>query len=245
MLRLKDVEDLRGGVVIDVAPAPGVVGLVMAGYLIESTDSEKIAELYSPHFPQISVVNNDGVASLPHVELYRIRQQDFDILLITRNFFVETSEAGDETSKLIYDYLSSINAGGLMLITSGRITGTGEIYVSSSSLELSRQLLQLGARPAPSIESIPLDKLASFLLLRYQLDRRPTHVIITDTSSYAPDLQAAKKTLTLLSRYLGIEVDMAKLDREIERQKSLLEELERSMAEEGREREAGKPSYIG
>lgn len=245
---LRRPESLRGRIVIDIAPSPGMVGLLIANLMIESMNAEKIAELYSPHFPQISLVNNEGIASLPRVEVYEVRPSDGGaqgLVLLTRNFLVDTNEAGEEAAHLIYEYLAGKEAGPLLIITSGRISGSGDVYVASSGLGLNRPLIQLGAKSSPTLEMLPMDKLSSFLILNYHLDSKPTQLLICDTQSYMPDFAAAKKVLTLLSKHLKIGIDLSRLDREMERQSKLMEELERGMIDEARDRSESGPSYIG
>lgn len=245
LVELKKVGNLGEFTVMDVAPGPGIVGLIMANILMESLKSEKIAEVHSPYFPQISVVNNDGIASIPKVELYLLEAKDGKkVVLVSRNFLINGEGGGIEVASLLFDYLRSLGGGQLVIVSSGRVTGTGEVYAVSNTLELSRTLAKFGAKVAPSMDSLPIDKLASLLLLRYMMESRPTYLIISDTSSYVPDLAQVKKTLSVLTGFLGIEVDTAKLDQEIRRQQELMEEFIKSMGEEGKGEE-GTPSYIG
>ncbi|MCS7143234.1 MAG: PAC2 family protein [Aigarchaeota archaeon] len=240
--RFKPSDELT---VIEVAPSVGVIGLLLANILVESLESEKVAEVYSPYFPQVSVVNNEGVSSLPKIEIYALHpKKGKDIVLISRNFPIEGTTEGAEVSSLIFNYLHGLGQGELVTITSGRVTGTGDVFAASNSIEQSRQLVKFGAKIAPSIDNLPLDKLSSSLMLNYMISSRPVYLIISDTTSYVPDLMLVKKTLSVLTNFLKIEVDTTKLDQEIKHQQELLEEFTKSMSEPGRGTGL-PPSYIG
>lgn len=235
-------------VVIDVSPSPGVVGLIISNLFTDSLASEKLAEIYSPHFPQVTLINNEGVASLPKIEIYEAKSTNDDhvsLVLVTRNFLVDSSEAGEEVSNLICELLGDKAISEAILLSSARITGTGEVFVSSTILDLTRAFLQLGAKPAPNTEALPIDRLASSLLFRLYMNGTPVSLLISDTISYMPDLSAAKKLVSILSRHLGVSIDVSRLDQEIEKQKVIFEEIERALREEFKEKGGRPPSYIG
>ncbi|MEM3040968.1 MAG: PAC2 family protein [Nitrososphaerota archaeon] len=244
----KKPEDKKKYIVIDISPSPGVVGLIISNLLTDSFVSEKIAEIYSPYFPQVTLINNDGVASLPKIEIYEIKSTNKDhasIVLVTRNFLVDSNEAGEEVSKLICELLGDNAISEAILLSSARITGTGDVFVSTTTLELTRAFLQLGAKPAPNTDALPIDRLASSLLFKLYIKGAPVSLLISDTISYMPDLSAAKKLVSILSKHLGMSIDVSRLDKEIEKQKVIFEEIERALREEFKERGGRPPSYIG
>jgi len=235
-------------IVVDISPSPGVVGLITSNILTDSLASEKIGEIYSPHFPQVTLINSDGVASLPKIEIYEVKPTGNDhvsIVLITRNFLVDSNEAGEEVSDLICELFGEKKIIEAILLSSARVSGTGDVFVSSTNLDNTREFLQLGAKTAPNTEALPIDKLASSLLFRLYLRGVPVSLLISDTISYMPDLSAAKKLINILSKRLGISIDVSRLDQEIEKQKVIFEEIERALREEFREKGGRPPSYIG
>jgi len=234
-------------VVIDAGGGPGVVALIVSSILQESLDTVKTAEILSPHFPQVTLINGEGVASPPKVEVFLARpktSQKTALIIITRNFIVEATEVGEEVSELLMKYLSRLRVNSSVIITSGRVTASGDLYVSSTDLDRVRRLLKLGAKVAANTDTLPVDRLTSSLMLRLHLRSIPMDILISDTLGLAPDLASAKRVLTVLSEYFGIQIDTSRLDEEIEKQRRFLEEASKLF--EGLEREGGeKPSYIG
>lgn len=233
-------------IVVDAGGGPGVVALIVSSILQESLETVKIAEILSPHFPQVTLINNDGVASPPRIEVYLARSPGNEkraLILITRNFIIETTEVGEEASTLLVSYLSSLRIARSVFLSSGRVNGSGEVYASSTEMDRLRHLIRLGAKLATNIDTLPVDRLASSLMLRFHLKNTPMDLLISDTIGLAPDLASARKVLAILSAYLGISIDTSKLDAEIEKQRRLLEEASRFFEE--MERGGGAPSYIG
>lgn len=233
-------------VVIDAGGGPGVVALIVSSILQESLDTLKTAEIHSPHFPQVTLINSEGVASPPKIEVFLAKPRTDlrqALIIISRNFIVETTEAGEEISELLAGYLSNLKIRRLVFLTSGRVNASGEVYASSTDLESVRRLVRLGAKVATNIDTLPVDRLTSSLMLRFHLSSKPMDLLISDTIGFAPDLASARKVLAILSEYLGIPIDTSRLDAEIEKQRRLLEEASRFFEEMGRE--GGAPSYIG
>ncbi|GBC71046.1 hypothetical protein HRbin02_00823 [Candidatus Calditenuaceae archaeon HR02] len=232
--------------IVDAGGGPGVVALIVSSILQESLEAIKAAEILSPHFPQVTLINNEGVAAPPKIEVYLARprtNQRQALLIVTRNFIIETTEVGEEVSEILLNYLPSSKISALVVLTSGRVNASGEVYASSTDMERVRRLVRLGAKAATNIETLPVDRLTSSLMLRFHLNRIPMDLLISDTMGLAPDLASAKKVLAILSGYLGIPVDTSKLDAEIEKQQQLLREASRFFEE--MERRGSAPSYIG
>ncbi|MEM0444825.1 MAG: PAC2 family protein [Nitrososphaerota archaeon] len=236
-------------IVVDAGGGPGVIALIVSNVLQESLDSLKIAEIYSPHFPQVTLINNDGVAMPPKIDIYVAKPrsgQNRALILITRNFIVDSVEVGEEISELVQEYLSSFKIKDSLFLSSGRINASGEVYASSTDIERVRKLVRLGAKSGTNIDTLPIDRLASSLMLRFHLHNIPMDLLISDTVGFAPDLTSARKVLSIMSGYLNIPIDTSKLDAEIQRQRQLIEEAGKffeTMEKGGGE--GGYPSYIG
>lgn len=232
--------------VVDAGGGPGVVALIVSNVLQESLNSVRIAEVYSPHFPQVTLINNEGVALPPKIEIHLAKPEEGGkaLILITRNFIIDSVEVGEEVSRIVEEYLSAFKITLSVFLTSGRINATGEVYASSTDMDRVRRLVRLGAKSATNIDTLPIDRFASSLMLRFHLNKVPIDLLISDTMGLAPDLASARKVLSILSEYINIPIDTSKLDSEIERQKQLVEETGRFF-EELERGGGGSPSYIG
>ncbi|MCX8201754.1 MAG: PAC2 family protein [Candidatus Caldarchaeum sp.] len=248
-INLVDSPDIDGAVFIEGSPTVGAAGILAVNYLREVFDAKLVGEIVSPHFPQISIIDDNGIASRPKLELYLVKAKDLKLLLLSRAFPVEGNEGSYEVASKLYQFLIEHKVKEYIVLASGRITGEGSVFVSTTNLDQSKTLLDAGAKRSPSLENLPVDRTSGFLMLFFARDNRKVSMLFSDTSSYMPDHVAAKKLLEVVSRYLGFEMDYTAVDREIERQSRAVQELEQlgftGSPVPGEERPSKEPFYIG
>jgi len=232
-------------VLIDVGPAPGAVGLVSASVLIESKKGERVLRVFSPHFPQVSLIDNEGVSSLPVVELHQLTDGT-NVVILTRNFVVDSTEAGEAVARSVIERIGLNELELFLVITSGRFSGTGDVYAASNDQQLLRRAVNAGAKVLSSVENLPVDRLTSSLMRKAMTSKVRTLLVLADTEGFLPDFRSAKRVLQFLSALLQIEIDTRKLDEEIARQQAFLRQMEEAFSELGEgERREGRPTYIG
>ncbi len=252
-INLFNTHDLEGAVFIEGSPTAGAAGILAVNYLREILDGVLVGEVVSPYFPQISIIDEEGIASRPKLELYLVKVKGLKLLLAGRVFPVEGNEGSYEVASKLYEFLNMHKISEYIVLASGRLSGDGGVYVSTTNLNHSKKLLEAGAKQAPSIENLPVDRTSGFLMLFFARDKRKVSMLFSDTVSYMPDHLAAKKILEVVSRYLNFEIDFTKLDREIERQNRMMQELEQlgymgkqlTGEEGGEEKRSREPFYIG
>lgn len=232
-------------VLIDVGPAPGAVGLVSASVLIESKKGERVLKVFSPHFPQVSLIDNEGVSSLPVVELHQLADGT-NVVILTRNFVVDSTEAGEAVARSVIERIGLNEVELFLVITSGRFSGTGDVYAASNDQQLLRRAVDSGAKVLSSVENLPVDRLTASLMRKAMTSKVRTLLVLADTEGFLPDFRSAKRVLQFLSALLQMEIDTRKLDEEIARQQAFLRQMEEAFGELGEgERREGRPSYIG
>ncbi|MEM1946869.1 MAG: PAC2 family protein [Candidatus Caldarchaeum sp.] len=248
-IHLFNTHDLEGAVFIEGSPTAGAAGILAANYLKDVLNGVLVGEVVSPHFPQISIIDEEGIASRPKLELYLVNAKGVKLLVAGRAFPVEGTEGSYEVASKLYEFFRAHNISEYIVLASGRISGDGSVFVSTTNLDHSKKILDAGAKQAPSLENLPVDRTSGFLMFFFARDRRKVSMLFSDTASYMPDHAAAKKLLEVVSRYLKFEIDFTKLDVEIERQNRMLREIESlgfmEKALTGEERPQKEPFYIG
>jgi len=244
-----DGVEIDGAIFIEGSPTAGAAGILAVNYLREVFDAVLVGEIVSPHFPQISIIDDDGIASRPKLELYLVNVKGLKLLLLSRVFPVESNEGSYELASKLYQFLARHNVNEYLVLASGRVTGDGSVFVSTTSLDQSKALLDAGAKRSPSLETLPVDRVSGFLMLFFARDGKKVSMLFSDSASYIPDNLAARRLLEVVSRYLGIEVDFKALDTEIEKQARAMQEVEQ-LGLTGRkivsdEKPSKEPFYIG
>ncbi|MEN2974125.1 MAG: PAC2 family protein [Candidatus Caldarchaeales archaeon] len=239
--------DLRNSYLIESSPSPGAAGFIALMHLIDLLKPVKIGEVRSPHFPQISIVDENGVATLPKIELYFFNGE-VKLLFMVRNFPIESSEGCYHVSRKLYDFFKSRGVKAYYALASSRILGEPIVYVASTSIAHAKNLLDAGAKLSPNLDTLPIDKFTAQMLSFFTRSDENAFLLISEVYSYLPDPAAAKRLLEVLSRALKFNVDMEKLDREIEKQRKMIEEFQRGFSRiipEKEEEPSKEPFYIG
>ncbi len=238
--------DLSDAHVIDATPSAGIAPSIAVSYLIERFKPAKIAEIRSQHFPHVSLVSN-GIASCPKIELYMHEDEQAKLILISRNFTIDDSETGYLIADMLHSFLAGRKALNYYLLTGARLTGERGVYIASANLDDAKLFLKSGAKLLRSLEEIPADKLSTYLMHLYSRRTGRAWLLVAEVMPYFPDPAAAKDLLEILSRALRFEVDLKKLEEEIEKQRALVNEFRRDYERMVQERIKGdrKPLYIG
>jgi len=247
----KDI-DLSGALIYEAAPTSGAVGLIAISFLIDTLKAKKIGGIYSPFLPHVSLVDDHGVASTPAGELYLYENkgQQNKILFLVRNFPVEEKEGGYIMAKVIYDFCDGHGVSKYGFLGGVKITEKDDVHAASNQPNLLDNLLKLGATPIKDLEELPLDRLSGFLLKMFSQHGKEAFILLSESSSYLPDPLAAKQLLRVVAKIIGIELDLSRMDEEIDKYKRMREELERTfisrlMPPKKREKPRKEPSYIG
>ena len=247
----KDV-DLSEALMYEAAPTPGAVGLIAISFLVDTLKAKKIGGVYSPFLPHVSLVDNNGVASAPVGELYLCenKTQEKKILFLVRNFPIEEKEGGYIMAKAIYDFCENRGISKYGFLGGVKITGKDDVHAASNQSTLLDTLLKLGAMPIKALDELPLDKLSSFLVKLFTQHGKEAFILISESSSYLPDPLAAKRLLRIMAKLIGLELNLSRMDEEIEKYKRMREELERTFISQllppkKKEKTSKEPSYIG
>ncbi|MEM0329448.1 MAG: PAC2 family protein [Nitrososphaerota archaeon] len=246
LVELDKSADLSGAHVIDATPSAGIAPSIALSYMIDGLKPVKIAEVRSRYFPHVSLVSN-GVASQPKIELYKYESGGVKLVLISRNFVMEDGEPSYLIAERIYRFLIERNARNYYLLTGIRLTGSRGVYIASADPDSVRVFLKAGAKLLRSLDEVPADKLSSHLMHLYLKGTGKVWLLAAEVMPYFPDPAAAKDLLELLSRVLGFEIDLEKLEDEIRRQREMMEEFRRDYERMLQDRVKGErePHYIG
>ena len=123
----KEVKDLKNPILIEGLPGIGLVGKLAAEHMIKELKAEKIAELYSPHFPHQVLMLKKGIVRMLKNKFYLWRNPDpkgSDIVILIGDVQAITSEAQFEVCGAMIEYFK--NLGGSTIYTLGGY-GTGKV----------------------------------------------------------------------------------------------------------------------
>ncbi len=243
---------LKSPVLIEGLPGLGMVGRIATRYLIKELRAEKIAELYSPHFPYYVLVNKKGNVRLLRGNFYLWKNDsgENDLIFFTGDSQAQTVEGQYEVASSILDFAEKKHVKTVVTIGGYRkeVEETPKVIAASTNSSLLKRALQAKAMTSPP--GNPIVGTAGLLLGLVRFRKIDALCLLAETRGYLPDPKAAKSVLKILETMLNIGVNLDGLDKEIEKSEKLvgrmheIEERREKHAQKMRRMEEEKITYI-
>jgi hypothetical protein len=244
--------DLNNPVLIEGLPGLGLVGKIAIRYLVKGLKAEKLAYIYSPHFPYFVLVSKKGNVRLLRGTFYfwKNKNRKNDFMLFTGDSQAQTIEGQYEISDSILSFASNCNVKTIITIGGYRMEAKNKpkVVAAATSQELLTRALQAGAETSPA--GSPIVGTAGLILGLSHFKNIDALCLLGETRGYLPDPKSAKSVLEVLQSLLGFEVNLAGLDEEIAKADKMvtrlqkIEEKRTLEAEETRKEEDKKVTYI-
>lgn len=243
--------ELKNPILIEGLPGLGLVGKIATRYLIKQLKAQKLAYLYSPHFPYFVLVSKKGSVRLLRGTFYFWKNDngENDLVLFTGDSQAQTIEGQYEISNSILDFAQKHGVKLVITIGGYRVeTDKPKVVAAATSQSLLNRALQANAVISPM--GSPIVGTAGLILGLAPFRKIEALCLLGETRGYLPDPKAAKSVLEVLLKVLGINVDLTGLDAEIAKAESMvarlrkIEEKRMLQAEEMRREEDKKITYI-
>ena len=243
--------ELKNPILIEGLPGLGLVGKIATRYLIKQLKAQKLAYLYSPHFPYFVLVSKKGSVRLLRGTFYFWKNErgESDLILFTGDSQAQTIEGQYEISNSILDFAQKHGVKLVITIGGYRVeTDNPRVVAAATSQSLLNRALQANAVISPM--GSPIVGTAGLILGLAPFRGIEALCLLGETRGYLPDPKAAKSVLGVLLKILGINIDLAGLDAEIAKAESMvarlrkIEEKRMLQAEEMRREEDKKITYI-
>jgi len=221
---------LRDPVLIGGFPGLGSVGKISVTYLRTQLKATKLADLYSPYFPHHVVVNSSGRVRLPRAEFFFWRnpsERGRDLLFLTGDSQAHGFEGQYAVITTVLEYAKRLGVKTVITLGGYRSNygvNAPKVVAISSNRALLGKLRRAGAELSPA--GNPIVGFAGLALGLARFTQMRAACLLGETAGYMPDPKSSKALLTVLRRFLGIDVDLASLDEEIERAGTVFERLE-------------------
>ncbi len=220
--------ELKNAILVEGFPGLGMVGSIATKYLVKQLKAQKLAILYSPHFPYHVIVDKKGGARLLRGEFYYWKNEtgENDFIFLTGDSQSQTIEGQFEVANSILDFAEKKNVQTVITIGGYRseIKGTPTVVAVSTNPVLLEKALR--AKAVFSEAGTPIVGTAGLLLGLAKFRKIDAVCLLGETRGYLPDPNTAKTVIEILQRFLGIRVDLLGLEEEIERSKAILGKMQ-------------------
>jgi uncharacterized protein len=244
--------EAKDPVLIEGLPGLGLVGKIAMRYLIKQLKAQKIAYLYSPHFPYFVLVNKKGNVRLLRGTFYYVKNSagPNDLLLFTGDSQSQTIEGQYEIADEMIKFAKQHKVGTIVTIGGYRMETEGKpkVVVAGTSQEILSQAFKAGGTVSPT--GSPIVGTAGLILGLARFQKISALCLLGETRGYLPDPQAARSVLEVIRGMFQFNVDLAAMDEDIVRADKMVTRLQQieqqreAQSEETRKEEDKKTTYI-
>jgi len=201
-------------ILIEGLPGIGHVGKLVAEHMIQEFHAEKIAELFSTHFPPQVIIEPDGVARLARNEVY-LCEGEKRIAFLIGDYQSASAEGHYLLAEAYLDIAERLGVRRIYTLGGygvGHLVSEPRVLSAVNRQELRPEVEAAGAefnRDEPPGGIIGASGLLIGLSLRRGMD---AVCLMGETSGYLVDPRAASSLLAVLSPLIGIEVDKSQLE---------------------------------
>jgi hypothetical protein len=235
-IEVKHVKDfkLQNPVLVEGLPGIGHVGKLVAEHMIDELGAEKIAEVYSSHFPPQVIVLSNGTVRMVRSEFYAVNSEKQDLLILVGDHQSATNEGHYE---LTDTYLNIAKQNSVRRIYTLGGYGLGQLVEKPAVLgavnnpALVQEMKEYGVVFKENEPGGGIVGASGLLLGLGSLGGIDAVCLMGETSGYLVDPKSAQAVLRVLCQALKIDISMRALEdraKDMEKIVARLREMEQT-----------------
>jgi len=226
---------LQDPVLIEGLPGIGFVANIAALHLIRELQAKRFAEIHSSAFQDLAVTTEDGGTRSPINELYysKGRSGERDIVIWYGNTQALTTFGQYELCDRVLEIAKDMGCKYVVTLGGFRqeeVRTPPQIYCAASDRETLEKVLNLGTK----IMVGQIFGIAGIMVGLARLRGVKSFSLLVDTLGTYPDAEATRCTLSVLNKFMEMNIDLAGVNSAAEETKRILESfgLIRNIGEE-------------
>jgi len=224
---------LKKPVMVTGLPGIGLVGQVAAKYMIKKLKGEKIAEIYSPHFPHQVLMGKTGGLRLLKNTVYRVKGKKGDLLIVVGDVQAVSTVGQYEVADKILGYAEKHGVNLIITIggySTGKVEKERRVFGSANNKRIKREFEKKGVVFGETRGSIV--GVAGLLPGLAKFQNMDGICIMGETHGSYVDHTSAKNVVEKLSDLLGFEINLAELEKEATGREKVIKKIEKEVEQQ-------------
>ena len=224
---------LKDPVMVTGLPGIGLVGQVAGKYMIKKLKGEKIAEVYSPHFPHQALMGKKGGLRLLKNTIYRLKGKKGDILMVIGDVQAISSVGQYEVAEAILDYAQE--KGVKLIITiggysTGKVEAERRVFGSANNKRIMKEMEKKGVIFGETRGSIV--GIAGLLPGLAHFRKIDALCIMGETHGSYVDHTSAKNVVKKLAELLDFQINLDELEKEAKGREKVIKKIEKEVEQQ-------------
>ncbi|OYT58271.1 MAG: proteasome assembly chaperone family protein [Candidatus Aenigmarchaeota archaeon ex4484_14] len=224
---------LKNPLLIEGLPGVGNVGRVAAGYLIHELRAKKIAELYSPHFLPLVVLQPNSLVHVLNMAFYLYKGRKRDIVILTGDSQSITPYGHYEICGEIINLCKKLKIKEIITLggfASGRSPKTPRVIGATNSEKLIEKYKKYKIDFSGNHNIGTIVGASGLLLGLGRAENIDGLCLMGETVGFPfllTDPKAAEAILKVVTKILNIKIDMTKLDESVKEMEESIKKTEK------------------
>ena len=239
---------MKNVVLVTGLPGIGLIGQVVARYLVDELKAKKMANLISPHFPHQVFMTKKGGMRIIKNSFYLVTKKKKNVVILLGDVQAMSSSGQYEVAGKIIDYAKSIGVSEVITVggySTGKIEESRNVFGVATSDKLRKKLKKHGVRFGEAKGSIV--GAAGIIPVFAKIKGLEGACLMGETHGSYIDTTSARQIVVLLSKYLGIPINIKRLDERAKASQKILKKIQeevRKTMEQQEEATSRHVSYI-
>jgi hypothetical protein len=224
---------LKNPILVEGLPGIGLVGKLATEHLIKELKAEKVAEIYSEHFPHQVLMLKKGTLRMLKNKLYawtNPKKGGNDLLMLVGDIQAITPEAQFDVCNVILDYFERMKGKRIYTLGGygvGKIVENPRVLGSATHKEVVEELKKYGVVFGEASGSII--GAAGLLLGLGKIRKMSGACLMGETHGGYIDAKSAKSVVTVLTKILNVKVDLNKFDERVKETEKFMKRMEKEI----------------
>ena len=241
-IEISEMPKLKSPQLVCGLPGSGYVGKLAVDYLIEELKCTQFANIFSPSFPPQVTVQPDGTVDLMKNTLHYCKNKSNDIVFLTGDAQPVTPESeyamAEEIIKLC-EKLGIKNIYTIAAYITGTFSKSPKVYGTSTSRDI---IKEFSKQDILTMNSGSITGMNGLIIGVGKTKGMTGICLLGETSGYVVDAKASKAVLEVLSKMLGIKIDMGTLVKRAQDTEQLIRAIEEQMGQRSTQDQLPMPS---
>ena len=223
----KGMGKLKKPVLIVGLPGIGLVGQVVARYMIRKMKGKKIAELYSPHFPHQVLMTRKGRIRPLRNSFFEVKSKGKDFIVLVGDVQAVTSTGQYEVAEKVLDYAERKKVGLIVTIggySTGKMDEEKQVFGAANGESAKGKFEKAGILFGKTKGSIV--GAAGLIPVLAKLRGIDAVCVMGETHGSYVDPASASQVMQKLMKVLGFKVDLSELESEATEREKVIKKIE-------------------
>lgn len=246
-VNMKEVPSLKEPILICGLPGSGYVGKIAVDHIVAELKAKQIGDLYSYSFPPQVMIKGDGTAEPMKNTLYALKGDGNapDLIIFTGDSQPVTPEANYEIADKVLEIAQEMGAKQVFTLAAyitGAFVEKPRVFGTATELDLVKMIEK---SDVVIMSEGTITGMNGVLIGVGKIRGMKGISLLGETSGYIIDAKASQAVLNVLSKIIGLKIDMSNLEVRSKETEAVIQQIEKMRGAPPERKDKGDSKELG